>query len=97
MESAKAELFAAQKLAFSFGAEIKKLKAELDRMLELFKKMEVEKEMSDAINKLDSLAKKQEELSKETEKNENASPEKQQELQGYNHCRHVLQTTKRWN
>jgi hypothetical protein len=58
-----------------------KLKAELDRMLELFKKMEVEKEMSDAINKLDSLAKKQEELSKETEKNENASPEKQQELQ----------------
>jgi len=58
-----------------------KLKAELDRMLELFKKMEVEKEMTDAINKLDSLAKKQEELSKETEKNENANPEKQKELQ----------------
>ena len=58
-----------------------KLKAELDRMLELFKKMEVEKEMSDAISKLDSLAQKQEELSKETEKNENASPEKQKELE----------------
>ena len=58
-----------------------KLKAELDRMLELFKKMEVEKEMTDAISKLDSLAQKQEELSKETEKNENASPEKQKELE----------------
>jgi hypothetical protein len=59
-----------------------KLKNELDRMLELFKKMEVEKEMTDAINQLDSLAKKQDDLSKETEKNENANnPEKQKDLQ----------------
>lgn len=59
-----------------------KLKNELDRMLELFKKMEVEKEMTEAINQLDSLAKKQDDLSKETEKNENANnPEKQKDLQ----------------
>ncbi len=59
-----------------------KMKAELDRMLELFKKMEVEKEMLDAMKQLDSLAKKQEELSKETEKNENnTNAEKQKELE----------------
>ncbi len=43
------------------------MEKELDRMLELFKKMEVEKQMEDAVNELDSLAKEQEELSKETE------------------------------
>ena len=59
-----------------------KLKAELDRMINLFKKMEVEKEMSDAINELDSLAKQQEELSKETKENEeNKNAEKQKELE----------------
>lgn len=42
---------------------------ELDRMLELFKKMEVEKAMEDAVNELDSLAKEQEDLSKQAEKN----------------------------
>jgi len=59
-----------------------KLKKELDRMINLFKKMEVEKEMEDAINQLDSLAKEQEELSKETAKEENnQNPEKQKELE----------------
>ena len=59
-----------------------KLKAELDRMINLFKKMEVEKEMMDAISELDSLAKKQEELSKETQQNEqNKDAEKQKELE----------------
>lgn len=43
------------------------MEKELDRMLELFKKMEVEKQMEDAVSELDSLAKEQEELSKETE------------------------------
>lgn len=43
------------------------MEKELDRMLELFKKMEVEKTMEDAVNELDSLAKEQEELSKQTE------------------------------
>lgn len=52
------------------------MEKELDRMLELFKKMEVEKAMEDAVNELDSLAKEQEELSKETE--ENAKEDEQQ-------------------
>ena len=43
------------------------LSKELDRMLELFKKMEVEKQMQDVVNQLDSLTKQQEQLSKETE------------------------------
>ena len=47
-----------------------KLKMELDRMINLFKKMEVEKEMMDAIQELDSLAKQQEELSEKTKENE---------------------------
>ena len=43
------------------------MEKELDRMLELFKKMEVEKQMEDAVNELDSLAQKQEDLSKQSE------------------------------
>lgn len=43
------------------------MEKELDRMLELFKKMEIEKQMEDAVTELDSLAQEQEELSKETE------------------------------
>jgi hypothetical protein len=50
---------------------------ELDRMLELFKKMEVEKAMEDAVSELDSLAKEQEELSKQAE--ENATEEEKAE------------------
>ncbi|MDC0231443.1 DUF4175 domain-containing protein [Aureispira] len=42
------------------------MEKELDRMLELFKKMEIEKQMTDAVQELDSLAKKQEDLSKKT-------------------------------
>lgn len=45
------------------------MEKELDRMLELFKKMEVEKAMEDAVSELDSLAKEQEELSKQAEEN----------------------------
>lgn len=50
------------------------LEKELDRMMELFKKMEVEKEMTDAIQELDSLAKEQEKLAEQTDdsKKENA-------------------------
>ncbi len=59
-----------------------KLKKELDRMLNLFKKMEVEKEMLDAVKELDELAKKQEELSEKTQENEkNPNSEKQKELE----------------
>ncbi|BDS13731.1 DUF4175 family protein [Aureispira anguillae] len=52
------------------------MEKELDRMLELFKKMEVEKAMEDAVNELDSLAKEQEELSKQTEENANKEDKK---------------------
>lgn len=43
------------------------MEKELDRMLELFKKMELEKQMEDAVSELDSLAKQQDELSKKSE------------------------------
>ncbi len=43
------------------------LNMELDRMLELFKKLEVEHEMEKAIDKLEELAEKEEELAKDTE------------------------------
>ncbi|MFK7936566.1 MAG: DUF4175 family protein [Saprospiraceae bacterium] len=56
------------------------LEMELDRMLEMFKQLELENEMEKAIDKLEELAEKQEELSEETEKEENASDEKQEEL-----------------
>ena len=46
------------------------MEMELDRMLEMFKQMEVELEMERQINKLEELAKEQEELSEETEKSE---------------------------
>lgn len=64
--------------------------AELDRMLELFKQLELEKEMMDAIEKLEELAQEQEELAEENEKlaeekqqggEEQAQEEKQEELQ----------------
>ena len=49
--------------------------AELDRMLELFKELEVEKEMQETIDKLEELAEKQEELAEETEKEEEPQEE----------------------
>ncbi len=44
------------------------LNMELDRMLELFKKLEVEHEMEKAIEKLEELAEKEEQLAEDTEK-----------------------------
>ena len=58
--------------------------AELDRMLELFKELEVEKEMQETIEKLEELAEKQEELAEETEAGETPTEElqeKQEEIQ----------------
>ena len=57
------------------------MEKELDRMLELFKKMEVEKQMEDAVNELDSLAKEQEELSKKTKENDKQKGEEQAQEQ----------------
>ncbi|MBU2266663.1 MAG: hypothetical protein KKB15_00935 [Bacteroidetes bacterium] len=44
----------------------KSLQKELDRILELYKKLEVEQKLNDAIDKLEDLAKKQDDLSKES-------------------------------
>ncbi len=58
------------------------MELELDRMLELLKQLEVEKEMQDQVEKLNELAEKQEELSEETKENaENSDEQKQEELQ----------------
>ncbi len=54
------------------------MEMELDRLLELYKQLEVEKEMKDIVEKLEELAQKQEELSEETEKAENQDQEDQQ-------------------
>lgn len=53
------------------------LESELDRMLELFKQLELEQEVQDAIDKLQELAKEQDALSEETKEGE----KKQEELQ----------------
>lgn len=52
---------------------------ELDRALELFKRMEVEQKAEDIAKQLDDLARKQEELSKESEKGEKSSDELKKE------------------
>jgi hypothetical protein len=60
------------------------LKKELDRSLELFKKLEVEQKLEDLLNKLNSLNKEQQQLAKETEqskgKNQEELKNKQEEL-----------------
>ncbi|THH35528.1 coiled-coil domain-containing protein [Neolewinella litorea] len=53
--------------------------AELDRMLELFKQLEVEKEMQDAIEQLEELAKEQEELAQENLEGEKSPEELKKE------------------
>lgn len=59
----------------------KDLEKELDRTLELFKKMELEQKMEQAINQLQELSKKQDDLRKETENNKKQSAEQQQKLE----------------
>ncbi len=51
------------------------LEKQLDRMLELFKQLEVEAGMEKQIQKLEDLAKKQDDLSKETEENQKPKEE----------------------
>lgn len=67
---------------FEFNDE--EMEKELDRLEELYKQLEMEKEMQDQINKLEELAEKQEELAEETEQNEGKEGEeaekKQEEL-----------------
>ncbi len=52
------------------AANNEKLEKELDRMLELFKKLEFDQKLEETANKLEKLAQKQEDIQKQTEKNE---------------------------
>ncbi len=54
------------------------MEKEMDRMLELFKQLEMEHEMQKQIEKLEELAEKQEELAKETEEQAEKTEEKQE-------------------
>jgi hypothetical protein len=49
----------------------KEVQKELDRMMELFKQLQLEQKMQETADKLDKLAKKQDELANETEKKDN--------------------------
>ncbi len=68
----------------NFEMTDEQLEKELDRMLSLFKQLEMEQKMDETISKLDDLAKKQEDLSKETENSSGKDKEdlakKQEEL-----------------
>ena len=62
-----------------------KVNKQMDRMLELFKQLEIEKEVTETAKELEKLSDKQEELTKETEANQKdsqkESPEKQEASQ----------------
>ncbi len=61
----------------NFEMTDEQLEKELDRMLSLFKQLEMEQKLDQTIKKLDELAKKQEELSKQTE---NADSKQKEDL-----------------
>ena len=54
----------------------KDIEKELDRNLEAFKQLELQQKMQNAIDKLDELKKKEDDLNKQTENNENKKDEK---------------------
>ena len=62
----------------------KDLEKQLDRTLELFKQLEVEKKMEENIQKLEDLAKEQRELSEKTEQSKEISPDLKSEQQELN-------------
>ncbi len=57
------------------------LERELDRMMELFKEMELEQKMQETADKLEELADKEEELAEDTEKNESGDLSDEQKKQ----------------
>lgn len=66
-----------------FQMNDKELEKEMDRMLELFKQLELEKMMEETISELEKLAEEQEKLSEETQKGEMSQEElkeKQEEI-----------------
>ncbi|MES2621272.1 MAG: DUF4175 family protein [Bacteroidota bacterium] len=60
-------------------ADNENMEKELDRMLELFKKLEFQQKLQETADKLEKLAEKQEELAKEADKNPEAKDAKAQE------------------
>jgi len=60
------------------------IEKDMDRLQELFKTLEVEKEMKDLMEKLDELAEKQEELSEETAEEKKSKEELQKEQEKIN-------------
>lgn len=77
-ENKKDEL---QKAMDEFKFSEKEMSKEMDRMLELFKELELEKKLNETIDKLNELAKKEKELAEKTknEKGKNEELEKKQE------------------
>ncbi len=57
---------------------------EMDRLLELFKQLEMEKEIKETIEKLEELAEKQEDLAKETQEEKKSSEELKKEQEKIN-------------
>jgi hypothetical protein len=64
--------------------EEEELSKELDRMMEMFKKLEVEKDIQDQIEKLQELAKEQENLAEKTENKDLTQEELQQKQEELN-------------
>lgn len=60
------------------------LSKELDRMMEVFKELELEKDIQDQINALEELAKEQEQLAQDTEQQKKSSEELQKEQERLN-------------
>lgn len=58
-----------------------KMEKELDRMLELFKKLEFDQKLQETADKLEKLAEKQQELAKETQENKSGDNKEQKEQQ----------------
>lgn len=67
-----------------FQAQDKQMEMNLDRLLELFKQLEVEQEMNQAMEKLSDLGEKQEQLSEETKKGEKSQEELKEQQEKLN-------------
>ena len=61
-----------------------KMEKQMDRMLELFKQLELEKEVNEVIDKLNELAEKQQELSKDTKDKKESNEELQKKQDNLN-------------
>ena len=67
-----------------FEMDDETMEKELDRLLELFKQLEIEKELNEQIEKLNELAEKQEELSEDTEEQKKPQSELEKEQEEIN-------------